>query len=244
MLEVAPFVGGGATDNDDQADVPATRNVDEQAARLLQGVLTASRDLDPVGVQSQLDVAAKMLGLAGCIDQIVLPASRQFADLLAAGQRDVAQDLLAVEAVRSWLSLRGSFAPLPRDVGPILLACGPRDRDLIGLESLALLLRYRTYPCWLLGARVSPFTLTIAAQAAAATGVVVMSAGRRGLPHAVVSLGTADAAGYPVFFAGKAFELEPIRRQAPGRYLGTSIAGACDLLIDTLSLGPDAAEPF
>lgn len=155
--------------------------------------------------------------------------------MLATGLCESAQQLMATEAIRTWLNHRGSFAPPPQEIGPILLACGPRDRDTVGLESLALLLRFHRWPCRVLGARISTFTLTIATQAADAVGVVVMSTESRGLQQAVAALLAVDALGIPVFFAGNAFEPEHSRRQLPGRYLGTRMGGACTQLIDTLA---------
>ena len=99
----------------------------------------------------------------------------------------------------------------------------PRDRDTVGPESLALLLRFQ--PLALLGARVSTFTLTIATQAADAAGGVVMSTEGPGLPQAVAALLDDDALGIPVFLAGNAFEPEHSRRQLPRRYLGTRMGG-------------------
>src|SRR5664279_5312955 len=154
--------------------------------------------------------------------------------MLATGLCDAAQQLMASEAIRTWLNHRGSFAPPPQEIGPILLACGPRDRDMVGLESLALLLRFHRWPCRVLGARISTFTLTIAARAADAAGVVVISMESRGLPHAIASLLAVDALGIPVFFAGNAFEPEH-RRQLPRQYLGTRMESACTQLIDTLA---------
>src|SRR5664279_5811368 len=107
--------------------------------------------------------------------------------MLATGLCDAAQQLMASEAIRTWLNHRGSFAPPPQEIGPISLACGPRDQDTVGLESLALLLRFLRWPCRVLGARISTFTLTIATQAAGAAGVVVMSTESRVLPQAVAA---------------------------------------------------------
>jgi len=176
-----------------------------------------------------------VLGLARCVDEIVIPATQELRRMLATGLSDAAQQLMATEAIRTWLNHRGSFAPPPQEIGPILLACGPRDRDTVGLESLALLLRFHRWPCRVLGARISTFTLTIATQAADAVGVVVMSTESRGLQQAVAALLAVDALGIPVFFAGNAFEPEHSRRQLPGRYLGTRMGGACTQLIDTLA---------
>jgi len=142
---------------------------------------------------------------------------------------------MATEAIRTWLNSWESVAPPPLEVGPILLACGPRDRQVVELESLGLLLRYRRWPCRVLGARTPTFTLTIAAQAAAATAVVVMSTDGRGLPLAIGSVLAVDALGVPVFVAGAAFETPRNHQQLPGRYLGSSVSQACALLVTTLS---------
>lgn len=197
--------------------------------------MRAAQDLDPLGPQAQLDLVAAVLGLARCVDEILIPATQELRRMLATGLCESAQQLMATEAIRTWLNHRGSFAPPPQEIGPILLACGPRDRDTVGLESLALLLRFERRPCRVLGARISTFTLTIARQAADAVGVVVMSTESRGLPQAVTALLAVDALGIPVFFAGTAFEPEHSRRQLPGRYLGTRMGGACTQLIDKLA---------
>ena len=154
-------------------------------------------------------------------------AMQELRRLVATGQRGADQELMATEAMRTWLSLRGSFAPPPLEIGPVLLACGPRDRDTVGLESLALLLRFGRRPCRVLGARVSTFTLTIAAQAAGAVGVVVIATESRGLPQALAAILAVDALGIPVFFAGNAFEPEHRRMHLPGLFLGARMGDAC-----------------
>jgi hypothetical protein len=233
LSEAAQSVGGGAAIG--HSRMTHTGAVEAAAGQLLRRVLQASQDLDPLEIQAQLDVAAKVLGLAGCLDEIVLPATRQLRQLLTAGQRDGTQDRMATEAVRTWLNHRGAFAPAPPAIGPIVLACGPRDRDTIMLESLALLLRFRRWPCRVLGARVPTLTLTVAAQAANATGVVVISADVRNQCPAVGSVLAVDALGIPVFLAGNAFGPENLPMTLPGRYLGTSLEDACTLLIESLA---------
>jgi MerR family transcriptional regulator, light-induced transcriptional regulator len=230
----APSVGGGApTRNSRPAD--AVFRAKPPAAQLMRRVLQASHDVDPVGLQAQLDLAASVLGLARCVDEVVTPAMRRLHRLMEIGRRDAAEELLATEAVRTWLNHRGMFAPPPWEIAPILLACGPRDRQVIGIESLALLLRFQRRPCRVLGDRVSTFTLTMAAQAADAAGVVVMAGDTRGWAHATAALRAVDALGLPVFFAGNAFHLTGTRRQLPGTFLGTSVEGACTLLVNTLT---------
>jgi hypothetical protein len=235
LSEAARCVGGGAAIGNSQVAPTAGGSVEAPEAQHLQRVLQASENLDPLGIQAELELAAKALGLARCVDEIVQPAMRQLHDLQAMGQYDEAHRRMAAEAVRTWLNHRAAFAPKPREIGPILLACGPRDRDTISLESMALLLRFHRWPCRILGARVPTFTLTIAAQAADATGVVVISTESRNQRQAIVSLRAVDDLGIPVFFAGDAFASEHPRTERPGRYLGTSIEGACTLLMDSLA---------
>jgi hypothetical protein len=235
LSEAAPSVGGGAPIDQPQPAGTAEVGAEAFAAQLVRRVSQAAQDLDPIELQAQFDLATSVMGLARCVDDIVIPVMRQLRRLLAAGQNDPGQHLMATEAVRTWLNHRGSFAPTPHEMGPILLACGPRDRQMVDLESLALLLRFRRLPCRVLGARVSPFTLTIAVPAADATGVVVSSTDARGRSHAVLSLNAVDALKIPVFFMGDAFDAEDSRRQLPGRYLGTGMQGACALIIDTVA---------
>jgi hypothetical protein len=233
-------VGGGATTDRRQpgrvdGSTLAKPDTDAPAAQLIRRVLQASDDRDPRGLQAHLDVAATLLGLDRCVDEIVIPATREMSRPPLTGGRDTTRDLMATEAIRAWLNGWGSFAPAPRNIEPILLACGPRDRQVAELESLALLLRYRRWPCRVLGARTSTFTLTIATRAADATAVVVLSADRRGLPQAILSVLAVAALGVPVFVAGAAFQPVPGRDELPGRYLGTSVSGACAMVISTLT---------
>ena len=235
MSELAPSVGGGATTDRGQLTLVPGLDSEALVGQLIRGVLKASRELDPLGLQGKLDLGLAAVGLARCIDEIVMPATRLLRGLLATGHRTVDQDLVATEAIRTWLNDQGSFAPSPVEVGPILLACGSRETQLVGLESLALLLRFQSRACQVLGARISTFTLKIAAQAAGAVGVVVISNDSRGLPRAVVLLRAVDDLGIPVFFAGDAFESPRSREQVPGRYLGTGIESACAFLINALA---------
>jgi hypothetical protein len=214
---------------------PAGDGTEGTADQLIDRAIKAAHDLDPPGLQAQLARAATVLGVAACVDEVAIPATREMSRLLAIGQCDGAQELMATEVVRTWLNDRDSHAPPPHEIEPILLACGPHDRHTITLEALALLLRLHRWPCRVLGARTTTFTLTIAAQAVDATGVVVISTDVRGRPSAVASLRAVDALGVPVFFTGDAFEPECGRREVPGRFLGTSVQGACALLIETLT---------
>lgn len=229
---MASSVGGDATGGPRQ---PADVGVEAVAAEFVRRIRTASEDRNPLGVQAQLELATAALGLARCLDEVVIPATRQPGGQVTTGHRDTARNVVVIEAVRTWLNHRALFAPVPLPVGPIVLACGPRDRQLVGLESLGLLLRLHRRPCRVLGARVPTFTLTVAARAADATGVVVMSTENQARQHAVASLRAVDAIGIPVFYAGTAFESERSRWDVPGRYLGPGIEEACRVLTTALA---------
>jgi hypothetical protein len=237
VSEAAPFVGGGATTDHRVSAAHTDPTAEPVAAQILRSMLRAARLLDPVEVQEQLDRAAAAFGIARCVDDIVMPATRRLRRLLANGEQTTAQHLLAIESLRTWLSHRASFAPAPLSIGPIVLACGPRDRDTVGMESLALLLRFQRVPCRVLGARVTPFTLTMAAQAADAMGVIIMASDIRRLPQAVVSLQAAHALDLPVFFTGPAFALEGNRLDLPGQYLGVRLGLGCTIVVDTVLMG-------
>jgi hypothetical protein len=234
VSEAAPFVGGGAATAHRESAVHAGPPVEPLAPHILRRVLQAAHNLDPSGVQAQLDRGAGVLGLPRCVDEILMPANRQLSRLTALGQPTTVEHLLAIEALRTWLAHRALFAPSPLPTGPMVLACGPRDRDTVPLESLALLLRYRHLPCRVLGARVTPFTLTIAAQAADATGVVIVATDVRRLPQTVVSLRAAHALDIPVFVTGPAFAPESNRLDLPGRYLGPRLEQGCSIVVDTV----------
>jgi methanogenic corrinoid protein MtbC1 len=209
------------------------------AQDLILQILKAAERLDAAAIRDRLDDASAMLGLAPSIDDVLLPAMRQIGVWWAIGHCDVMQERMATEAVRAWLDRRSAFAPPPTRPRPILLACGPSDLHTIGLEATAVLLRYEGWGCRVLGARTSTVTLTNAAQAAAAAGVVVVSHLATGRLRAVESIRAVSDLGIDVFYAGNAFSTQRSRRGVPGRYLGTGIEDACAFL--TRALAP--AEP-
>ena len=165
------------------------------ASRLVGRILDACQVLDARAVRASLDEADGLLGLAGCVDDVLMPAMRQVGLRWAHGQLDIPHERMTTEAVRSWLEYRKAFAPPPLTVKPILLASGPRDLHTIGLESLALLLRFAAWPARVLGARTSTSNLLTAARATNAAGVVVVSHFPAGWTYAVSSLKSVDDAG-------------------------------------------------
>ena len=214
------------------------------AQELIHQILAAAEGLDSATVRARLDDAADTLGLAACIDDVLLPAMRQIGVWWAVGHCDVVQEQMATEAVRAWLDRRSAFAPPPTRSRPILLACGPSDLHTIGLESTAVLLRYQGWRCRVLGARVSTVTIAAAARATAVAGVVVVSHLATGRRRAVESIRAIDELEIEVFYAGNAFSTARSRRGVPGHYLGAGIEDACALLNRVLApTGPGPAVP-
>ena len=211
------------------------------AQELIYHILAAAERMDPASISARLDESAETLGLAGSIDDVLLPSMRQIGVWWSVSHCDVVQERMATEAVRSWLDRRGAFAPAPTRPLPILLACGPSDLHTIGLESTAVLLRYRGWPCRVLGARTSTITLTTAARVTPVAGVVVASQMATARQRAVESIRSVDDLGVAVFYAGNAFRTPRGRRGVPGRYLGVRIEAACELL--TRALDHEHSDP-
>ena len=201
---------------------------------LIHQILDAAEILDASSIRARLDEAAATLGLAACIDEVLLPAMRQIGVWWAVGHCDVVQERMATEAVRAWLDRWSAFAPTPAHTRPILLACGPSDLHTIGLESTAVMLRYQGWPCRVLGARTPTATLATAARATVVAGVVVVSHLSSGRQRAIESIRAVDDLGIDVFYAGNAFSTPRSRRGLPGRYLGMGIEEACTQLTQAL----------
>jgi hypothetical protein len=204
------------------------------SAELVNRVIRAVQELDPAGLQARFDRATTRLGLAASIDRVVLPTARQLGRITVAGRRDHVQELLATEVIRAWLNDQASLSPAPWRAETVLLTCGPRDRDTVFVEALALLIRLHGWPCRVLGARTPILTVTAAARAGD-TAAVVICATRPGRRQAMCCLAAAADLGVPTFFAGGAFGTQRSRSGVRGRYLGPNVQGACDLLLDTLA---------
>jgi methylmalonyl-CoA mutase cobalamin-binding subunit len=145
------------------------------------------------------------------------------------------QEQMATEAVRAWLDRRSALAPAPTRTRAILLACGPSDLHTIGLESMALLLRYQGWPCRVLGAKTPTILLATAARATTVAGVIVVSHLATGRSRAIESIRAINELGIEVFYAGNAFSAQRSRRAVPGRYLDAGIEEACAQVTRTLA---------
>ena len=168
-----------------------------------------------------------MLGLAGCLDEVVFPAMKQVGLWWQSGHCDVEQERLTSETVRAWLEAESARAPAPEPGKPVVLACGPSDQHTIGLEALGLLLRHQQQACRVLGARVPVIALTTAVQATQAPATVLVCHLSTGRQRAIRALHAVQELGTETFYAGNAFSSVRSRRGVPGRYLGNRLGEAC-----------------
>ncbi len=205
------------------------------AAGIVQNVLAASRRGDAQEIRGQLTSAEQSLGLGACIDDVLLPALRQVGLWWAAGHCEIDEERLTTDAVRSWLDRKSAFAPAPSRNNPILLACGPTDLHTVGIEALAVMLRYRGWPCRILGARTSVASLATAAEASGAVAAVIVSHLASARLRAVESMRAVGHLPVTVFYAGNAFASPRSRQRVPGTFLGFRLQAACDLIDRTLA---------
>lgn len=205
------------------------------APDFIDAILAAAEHSDPVAVRHHLSRAQAAIGLGACLDDVLLPAMRQVGSWWETGRCNVEQEHLTTEAARAWLEALIAYAPDPASPTPIVLACGPGDLHTIGLEAMAVLLRYQRWACRLLGARTSVAALSTAVRATGARAVIVVSHLNSGRQRAVQSLHAMDETGVTVFYAGNAFSSPRSRRNIPGSYLGTRLEAARDLVDTTLA---------
>ena len=202
-------------------------------------ILAAAERLEPGGISRGLNRATATMGLADCIDDVLIPVLRQMDRWWAAGRCTRDQERMATEVARAWLDGRCGFAPPPRHPDAVVLACGPRDRHTVGVEALALLLRFQGVPCRMLGARSTVFDLSTAARATAAATVAVLSHRDSDRPYAISAINALHRQGYRVAYAGDAFAQRSTRELVAGDYLGARMRDACGWLCRTMAVSQD-----
>ena len=201
---------------------------------LVQAFVEGARDLAPDRITQTLDIARQTLGLDRTVDEVLLPALREVGEWWHAGRMDVSHEHLATNATSAWLSALPITGPR-RSEPPIILSCGPQDHHTLGLEAIGALLGDRGWDCRLLGARMPAESLGHAVQETNAAAVVLvchLSAGRRA---AIEALGSVAPRRTHLFYAGGAFASGRARRDVPGRYLGTNLTRAADVVTDAIT---------
>jgi hypothetical protein len=132
--------------------------------------------------------------------------------------------------VRTWLGKITAFAPEPRRLAPIVLACGPNDSDTLGVEALGALLVQTGRRCCVLGARTPGPALLATVEKTEPAAVVVVSHLSMGRRLAMDAIRTAAGLGVPTFYAGNAFISASTRHRIPGIYLGDSPSDAARVM--------------
>ena len=172
-----------------------------------------------------------MVGVERAIVEVTMPGMRELGDQWQSGRCDVATEHAATAVVRQWFARLSAATPPPFRSRPLVLATGPTELHTIGLEAFAVLLGRRGWPIRMLGALTPTDALVTALMSSRAAGTIVTaqrSVGRRG---AIESLRAADRiSGLGVFYAGNAFSTHRSRDGVPGRYLGTDLVAAVELV--------------
>src|SRR5687768_16127678 len=160
----------------DAATLIKERSSGKRRSSHVDDILNASSAFDTETVRRSLEDAAIELGLFEAIDLVVLPALREIGSLWEAGKCDVANEHLASQEIRSWLSFELKKPPRRnRKTGTILLACGPDDHHTIGLEAFYLILTRLGWNCRILGAQTPSASAVLAARDSGAAAVVISS---------------------------------------------------------------------
>jgi hypothetical protein len=197
----------------------------------LDRFLDAARGQDAAAMLVQLERAGIERGIGECVDGLLFPALRRIGRWWQSEQCGTDTERLATEVGRTWVAGVAASAPVPVDVAPVVLACGPGDQHTVGLEALAALLRQEQQPCRVLGARVSPRAIVTAVGVGPARAVVVVSHLRSHRLAATQALRIVAPLGADLFYAGAAFSTVRQRRNVPGTFLGTSLQAACATIV-------------
>ena len=191
----------------------------------------AAKALDVEGVRRSLDQSIELVGVERAIVEVAMPGMRELGDQWQSGLCDVATEHAATGVVRQWFARLSAATPPPFRSRPLVLATGPTELHTIGLEAFAVLLGRRGWPIRMLGALTPTDALVTALMSSRAAGAIVTaqrSVGRRG---SIESLRAADRiSGLGVFYAGNAFSTPRSRDGVPGRYLGTDLVAAAELV--------------
>ena len=209
---------------------------------LIEALLQASQEFKPDTIGEILDTAQQALGLGRTVDDVLLPALRQIGQRWQSGEADVSHEHLATNAVRGWLSTINHTRP-PRQLGPIVLCCGPRDDHTLGLEALGALLAERGVDCLLLGARTPAESLARAIRDTAAAAVILVCHHPAGREAAVDALRSAELNQTSIYYAGGAFASHQARHGVPGHHLGDNLTDAADTIAHALQTPSMSAAP-
>lgn len=206
----------------------------------VSAVLVAVRSLNPWAIGTVLHDVADRRGLDVTIDEVVFPALRVVGSHWFTGSLDVAHEHLLSSAVTRWVCSRLEQQHLHRR-GRIVLAAGPHDQHVLGLDCLELLLAHRGVEVLNLGAQTPVESLVLAAAEAEAVAVVVCAHNSSVTTQAVRAVKAVAAAGFGVYYAGSSFESRFVRQHTPGQPLDGPLGVTASLLAGLHTLPGDRA---
>lgn len=227
--------------SDQRKRYPVTRPDHTSAPTALPAILLAVQGFDTGRILDVLDVEAEHHGLDAVVDDVIFPALRTVGTYWAHGSFSVAHEHLFTAAATRWLYFRLAVLPVPtsgpgvgdRRPQPVVLAAGPEDLHIIGLDCLELLLTARGVQTRNLAGRVPTDALVATAVAVDAAAVVICSHAAPDATSASVATDTlraAHAAGLAVYYAGSSFDSPFVQRRVPGTALDHSVAASADQL--------------
>jgi MerR family transcriptional regulator, light-induced transcriptional regulator len=200
-------------------------------ARWITELLDAAMGFDVDGIRRVIEQATIALGVDRTIELLLLPVLREIGTRWEAGKCDVANEHLASQEIRRWLSARLATTDSLRKDRTAVLACGPADLHTIGLEGFYVMLSRQGWDCRFLGAQTPTESLALAIASTKPDAVIVasqMGTNRRATVQSIKAAAL-EAPGR-VFYAGRAFVTARSRKGVPGTYLGESMEAALELL--------------
>jgi MerR family transcriptional regulator, light-induced transcriptional regulator len=203
---------------------------------LLARLIDAATACDQVAIRAVLDRCEHDLGTEIAVDALLVPGLRDVGRRWELGLVDVGVEHVVTAEVRRWIARRTGTTPL-RAVRPVLLAAAPGNRHTVALEAFGMILDRRGWPTCQLGADSPVSAIRTALTTSGATAAVVTAHQVSRRRAAIGALAALRSERISLFFAGAAFDSARHRRDVPGRYLGTVLPDAADVVRQALAGG-------
>ncbi|HEX2057298.1 MAG TPA: MerR family transcriptional regulator [Actinomycetota bacterium] len=212
--------------------VEMLRAIDERRVHpYTDEIVAGAIALDPRPVRAALHEAARDLGVVKTVEDVAVIALREIGDHWAVGTCDVAGEHLGTGEIRRWFNEVAARGADATSGPPVVLACGPDELHTGGLEAFQVLLVERGVAALFLGAQTPPDSFAMTVRDTGADAAVMLChrpQARRGSLVALRLL--AGIRGARVYYAGNGFAAARARRSVPGKYLGTDLSAAADLV--------------
>jgi methanogenic corrinoid protein MtbC1 len=197
-------------------------------------------------IVSLLRRAARTLGWAQSLDDVVFPALVKLGVSWGDNQVISANEHFATEVVRREIAhaIAVTKEP-PRHAPSIVLACPEDERHELGLLGLSLLLRERGIRSYYLGADVPPVDLMLAVKQTRADALCLAATLYSSRATATRAARDLVSSRLParLFFGGPAFrDTKEAVEQTPGIGLPAGIGEAAAVIADVLAPGKEVAK--